>query len=254
MRKWRLLLVVILFLCYFTPAQAEVSQQDLAHQKTALTNAMATYRRHYAEYSRYRQLYGRTNSPDHLISTLEEAKTVYANRNQVMVDFSAYLYHLLDYYAPPSQEVLTKKLQANLASQQKSYLALDNDFTARDGLYKSDDDFARINSGSQETIFQTFALISYRETYNIFQEYTNLYLSQQQRLLQEAKNQVDKEQKNKILEQTKRFLTTFKTTLEQMRLQVDKVNSRDQYFQFKTKLDAEINNLEASLKLYANLE
>lgn len=254
MYKWRLLLIALLFFSCFSIAQAQVSKQDLANKKASLTQAMATYRRNYAEYSRHRQLYERTSSPDHLISTLEGAKTVYANRNQVMIDFSAYLYHLLDYYAPPAQEALAKKLQANLASQQKSYLALADDFTARDGLYKSDDDFARINSGSQETIFQAFALISYRETYNIFQEYTNLYLSQQQRLLQEAKNQVDKEQKNKILEQTKRFLTTFKTTLEQMRPQVDKVNSRDQYFQFKTKLDAEINNLAASLKLYADLE
>lgn len=254
MHKWRLLLIALLFFSCFSIAQAQVSKQDLANKKASLTQAMATYRRNYAEYSRSRQLYERFGTPDHLLSTLENAQAVYGNRNQVMIDFTAYLYHLLDYYAPPSQETLAKKLQANLAQQQKSYLALKNDFTARDGLYKSDDDFARINSSSQETIFQAFALIYYRETYNIFQEYTNLYLSQQQRILQEAKNQVDKEQKNKILEQTKRFLTTFKTTMEQMRPLVDKINSREQYYQLKNKLDTEINSLEASLKLYASLE
>ena len=114
--------------------------------------------------------------------------------------------------------------------------------------------FARLNASGSETIFRAFALIYYSEVKAILDDYTNLYLQQQSRILQEAKNEVDKGQKEKILAQTKRSLTTIKENLAQVEPLLDKVNSREQYFNLKNKINPVVSEMEASLKLYASLE
>lgn len=254
MRRFGLLLFCCLCCWLATPNLVAATSSQLQQAKAEFSKALASYKSSYASYDRQRQLYARTNSQEHLAGTLSGAKTTFIARNQTMIAFNLYLGSLLDYYTLGGEKQRTSSIKANLKQELASYQNLDANFSARDGLYKSDDDFARLNASGSETIFRAFALIYYSEVKAILDDYTNLYLQQQSRILQEAKNEVDKGQKEKILAQTKRSLTTIKENLAQVEPLLDKVNSREQYFNLKNKINPVVSEMEASLKLYASLE
>jgi ABC-type transport system involved in cytochrome bd biosynthesis fused ATPase/permease subunit len=251
MRRGSFLVGLVLFLLLALPVAAASEGENL---KQAYTENMAVYRNEFAKYDVDRKLYQRNQTETYLQTALSGARQTFAARQKVMVSFNAYLAGLLDAYVGEQDSVTVATLKTQLVNQSQNFLSINGEVSARDTLYRADDDFARIIASTHETAYASFAQIYFAELSSIHQEFTRLYQNQNQRILTESTTDVERESKRRILDQVSRAITNLQTKITAAQANLTNIDDRDKYFNFRTTLNSILAELETNLKLYANLE
>ena len=117
-----------------------------------------------------------------------------------------------------------------------AYLQANTDMTDMKAVYK-------IYKNAVEKVFN-----------NIIDYYITLYQNQNQRILTESINQVEREHRAEILAQTERSLTQLRTRSLSFKENLSGVSSAASYLELKAQLDDLLGSCESSLRTYAAIE
>jgi hypothetical protein len=215
---------------------------------------MTTYRSQAATFDRDKQLFQRNQTDSYYQTALNSANQTFALRSHSTASFNAYLAGLLDQYVTPADQLTSATLKTKLNDQLNKVQALPQSFTDSSSLYRTNDDFVNIFASLNETAYQSFAQIYFHELQTILTQFQSLYDQQNQRILDETTNQIERENKNQTLGKISRALQSLATKLTQVNFTLSPVNSRDSYFTFRSELNNILTELESNLKLYAGLE
>lgn len=234
----------------FLPMRANA--QTVASWQNSYREKMSIYRTHYAQFERDKQLYGLNQTDTNLKNLIDNASKSFAARQAVMVNYNHYLMSLLQQYSK-NQDV-NNQLNKRIASEISSLQNLQPVFDNVQAWNKADADFSDVMAVINETSYQAFAQIYWHEMQAIIDEFKTLYQNQNQRILDEAINKVDREQKMRVLDRTMRSLQSLQQKMEVAAEKLKTINGRENYVTFRTELNLILAELETSLKLYAGLE
>ncbi len=231
---------------------ASVSAQSTSDFKSQYQRSLATYRQQIALFNRDRQLYQQSQNNTALTTTVSSARAAFAARQTTLLDYNQYLSSLIN--DTVDDETLKNSLVASLAEQSQALIALDSNFDTVASWYPSDSQFAAIYAQFSTIAYQAFAQIYYHQLQRLVEQFATLYQNQNQRILTEASSQVERERKNKILDQTARSLAQLQTQLATIRPQLAAVNGADTYQKLRNELNQLLLETQTSLGLYAQLE
>jgi hypothetical protein len=229
------------------------AQGTVASTRQVYTEEMNAYKKEKGQFDRDKTLYYRNQDEQHFATALSSAQKTFGARQKVMVSYSDYLAALVDTYVS-KESLVAEGLKTKLTEGARSFQSASNNFTDTVTWNQADDNFARAMVGANETFYQAFVQIYYHELKAIYEEYKTIYQKQNQRILGEAVNSVEREEKNKVLEQTARALATLQDKITAFEPQLGGINSQDSYFAMRNQLNEVMAELESSLKLYADLE
>jgi hypothetical protein len=226
--------------------------QNLAELGLAYQQAMGNYRTQIAQFDRDKQIYANRPSQQQLQTTIAAASVALESRKKAVVDYCSYLQAQLQNYV--ADEAIKSRLIQTLAQKQQTLATINNDFSDQGAWYQADANFARDYAALNETAYQSYAQIYWHELDAILTSFETLYRDHQQRILDEASSQVERERKSAILGQTGRSLTDLRQDLALARVKLVQINSRESYVALASELNVILAAMETSLKQFANLE
>jgi len=244
MRKW-LLVIVGLFLFARSPSLARAQTQQ------AYQTAMVTYRQAQARFDRDRQLY-QARSGMSWEQLLTSANDAYRARQLAAYRYVLYLEELVNSYV--TDQTVREELITKLESDKQAVLDMTVSFTSLGTWTQADSENTVALASLTETAYQSFAQIYYQELAGIIDTYITLYQEQNQRILAEAANEIQRQEKAKTLAETERTLQNLRAQIAAARPNLNFVNSQPAYTNLRDQLDQILATTQTSLKVYASLE
>ena len=233
-------------------ATAVLADADLSTLQRAYQDSMVAYRQAVAQFDRDKVLYNRTPSADNQLVVYGSANSTFATRQQAVVDYTRYLAGLVEHYVRDSATVGTLTNQLNAQGQEFAGLA--HSFESMAAWNKADNDFAGVYARLNETAYQSFAQVYWHELHDIVETFITLFQSQNQRILSEASNQVDRERKAQVLGEVERALNQQQDELARLQKTLPQINSHESYLTLRNELNLVLAQVESNLKAYASLE
>lgn len=247
--------VLGLFLCLsfgFLAKSSVLAADALESAQVLYQNRLKEYSTAAANFERERQIYSRDNSENNFVNVINSAQIVLAARAQTMSNYCLYLIELCKIYI--TNQITLAELTENLQNQQQQFLSLNHDFTQTATWYQEDAKFAQIMANLSDTAYEAYAWIYWSRLSQLVDQYQQLVMTQQERIIAEAETQILAEQKRKIIQESERTLVNLRADLTVQEKKLAIIRNYETYTQFAHDLNIIQSDLQTSLKVYAELE